>query len=71
MCMLSHFSRVQLFATLWTAVFQSPMSMAFSRQKYVSGLPCPPPRDLSNPGIELTSLTSPIPLVPPGKPSEA
>ena len=27
----------------------------FSRQEYWSGLPCPPPRDLPNPGIELRS----------------
>ena len=33
--------------------------MAFSRQKYCSGLPCPPPGDLLNPGIEQTSLKSP------------
>ena len=29
--------------------------MEFSRQEYWSGLPCPPPDDLSNPGIEPTS----------------
>ena len=28
-------------------------------QARLSGLPCPPPRDLPNPGIKLTSLTSP------------
>ena len=33
--------------------------MGFSRQEYWSGLPCPPPGDLSNPGIEPTSLMSP------------
>ena len=27
----------------------------FSRQEYWSGLPCPPPGDLPNPGIELVS----------------
>ena len=32
--------------------------MEFSRQDYWSGLPCPPPGELLNPGIELTSLTS-------------
>ena len=32
--------------------------MEFSRQEYWSGLPCPPPGELLNPGIELTSLTS-------------
>ena len=29
-----------------------------SRQEYWSGLPCPPPGDLPDPGIEPTSLTS-------------
>jgi len=33
--------------------------MGFSRQEYWSGLPSPFPGDLPNPGIELTSLTSP------------
>ena len=58
-CMLSHFSRVQLFATLWTITHQVPLSMGFSRQEYWSGLPCPPPGDLPNPGIEPASLESP------------
>ena len=34
-------------------------AMGFSRQEYLSGLLCPPPRDLPNPGIRSTSLTSP------------
>ena len=58
MCMLSHFSRVQLFETLWTVARQTPLSMGFSRQEYWSGLPCPPPRDLPNSGIEPACLTS-------------
>ena len=33
--------------------------MGFSRQEYWSGLPCPPPWDLPNPGMERVSLTSP------------
>ena len=33
--------------------------MGFSRQEYWSGLPCPAPGDLPDPGIEPTSLTSP------------
>ena len=37
-CMLSHFSRVQLFATLWTIDHQAPRPMGFSRQEYWSGL---------------------------------
>ena len=33
--------------------------MGFSRQEYWSGLLCPSPEDLPDPGIELASLTSP------------
>ena len=58
-CVLSRFSCVRLFATPWTVACQAPLSMGFSRQEYWSGLPCPPPGDLPNPGIELTSLASP------------
>ena len=49
------FSRVSLFVTLWTVAQQAPLSMGFSRQEYWSGLPCPPPRDLPDPEIELAS----------------
>ena len=59
MCMLSNFSRVQLFATLWTIAHQAPLSMGYPRQEYLGGLSCPPPGDLSNPGIEITSHESP------------
>ena len=59
MCVLSHFSRVQFCATLWTVDHQALLSMVFSRQEYWSGLPCPPPGDLLNPGIEPGSLKSP------------
>ena len=52
-------SDVQLFVTLWTVAYQAPLSMGFSRQEYWSGLPCPPPGDLSYPGIAPMSLTSP------------
>ena len=34
-------SHVRLFATLWTAAYQAPPSMGFSRQEYWSGLPLP------------------------------
>ena len=47
------FSCVWLFATLWPVARQALLSMSFSRQDYWSGLPCPPPRVLPNPGIEL------------------
>ena len=36
-------SRVQLSATPWTAAFQAPLSMGFSRQEYWSGVPLPSP----------------------------
>ena len=58
-CVLSHFSHVSHFVTLWTVPCQAPLFMGFSRQKYWSGLPCPPPGDLPDPEIEPTSLTSP------------
>ena len=41
----------------WTVAHQAPLSMRFSRQEYWSGLPCPPPGDLPNPGIKPRSLT--------------
>ena len=40
------------FVNPWTVAHQAPLSMGFSRPKYWSGLPFPPPRDLPNPGIE-------------------
>ena len=39
-------------ATPWTLAYQAPLSMEFSRQECWSGLPCPPPGDLPNPGIK-------------------
>ena len=56
---LSCFSRVRLFATLWTIACQAPLSMGFSRQEYWSGLPFCPPGDLPDPDMEPASLTSP------------
>ena len=52
-------SRVWLFATPYTAAVQASLSVEFSRQEYWSGLPCPPPRGLPNPGIKPVSLRSP------------
>ena len=59
MFLLSCFSRVWLFATQWTIAHQAFLFIGFSRQEYWSGLPCSPPGDLPNPGIELVFLTSP------------
>ena len=36
-------SRVRLLATPWTAAYQAPPSMGFSRQEYWSGVPLPSP----------------------------
>ena len=46
-------SRVRLFKTPWTAAYQAPPSMGFSRQEYWSGLLFPPPGDLPSPRIKL------------------
>ena len=55
-CVLSCVSRVWLFVTPWTVARQAPLSLGFSRQEHWSGLPFPPPGDLSNPGIKLHLL---------------
>ena len=45
--------------TPWTGAHQAPLSMRFPGQEYWSGLPFPPPGDLPDPGIELTTSASP------------
>ena len=52
-CMLSCFSSVLL-----TTARQAPLSKGFSRQEHWSGLPCLPPGDLPDPGMELLSFIS-------------
>ena len=56
MYVLSCFKHVQLSVTLWFVAYQASLSIGFSRQEYWSGLPCPPPWDLPDPGMELASL---------------
>ena len=69
----SHFICVPLFVTLWTIAHQALLSMGFPRQEYCSGLPCPPPVEFPNPGIEPRPLhllhwqASSLPLASPGK----
>ena len=71
---LSGFSRVRLFSTLWTIAHQAPLSMGFCRQEYQSGLPFPPLGDLPDPGIKamcpaaLALAGSFFTTEPPGKP---
>ena len=67
-------SCVWLFVTQWTIAHPAPLSLEFSRQEYWSGLPCPPPGNLPNPGMEPRSPVSPalagafFTAEPPGKP---
>ena len=49
---MNSFSHVQLFAIPWTATYQAPPTMVFSRQEYWSELPFPSPGDLPDLGIE-------------------
>ena len=69
------FRCVQISVTPGTVAYQAPLPMGFSRQEYWSGLSCPPPGDLSDPGVKPMSSVSPA-LVgrffttePPGKPT--
>ena len=68
--MLSH-SVLSNSLTLWTAAWQAPLSMGFFRQEYWNSLPCPPPGDLPDPGIQLPSPALAgrfFTTEPPGKP---
>ena len=55
---VSHFSRVWLFATPQTVAHQVPLSMGFSRQECWSGPPSPSPGDLPKPRIKPPLLVS-------------
>ena len=73
-CVLSHFSRVQLFVTSWIVTHQAPLPKEFSRQEYWTGVPFPIPGDLpylgSNPSLLhlLQWQTDSLPLAPPENP---
>ena len=75
LCVLSRFSHVWLFATLWTVAHQTSLFMGFSRQEYWSELLCPPSKDLPNPEscLPLSCLLhwkmGSLPIAPPGKPT--
>ena len=61
----------RLFATSWTVDCQAPLSVGFPSQEYWSGLSCPTPGDLPNPGIKPMSLALTggfFTTEPPGKP---
>ena len=60
--------------TLWAVACQAPLSVEFSRQEYLCGLPFPAPGDLPNPGIEPgspTLQTDSLPSRPSGKPPKS
>ena len=74
MCMRAKL--LQSCPTLWPCglhiVCQAPLSMGFSRQESWSGLPCSPPENLPNPGIEPRApalQADSLPFEPPGKPN--
>ena len=68
MLLLSRFSRVRLCATPWTAAYQAPPSVGFSRQEYWSGLPFPSPMHESESEVAQLCLTHSYPMdcSPPG-----
>ena len=59
LCMRAKSLQLCLSAPLRTIARQAPLSLGFSRQEYWSGLPCPPPGNLSDPGTEPVSRMSP------------
>ena len=71
-CILSRFSCIQLFATLWTVACQASLSTEFPRQEYWSGRF---PWIFLSQGSNLCLLcllhwqAGSLPLVPPGKPT--
>ena len=58
-CVLSHFSHVHLFATLWTIVHQAPLSMEILQARILEWVALPSSRESSHPGIETRSPASP------------
>ena len=64
-------SHIRLFATPWTVAHQAPLSVGFPRQEYWSRLPFPPPGELPDPGVKLSSpelQANSLPTEPPGRP---
>ena len=69
MCNIHVLSCIQLCHTM-DCSHQAPLSVGFSRQEYWSGLLCPPPGDLPDPGIASPLLAGRyFTTVPPGTPT--
>ena len=69
-CVCELLSHIRLLVTPWTVACQAHLSMEFSRQEYWSGLPCPSPGDLPNPGTKPRSSdlqADSLPSEPPEK----
>ena len=64
--LLSHFSRVRLCATPWTAAHQAPLSLGFSRQEHWNGLPFPSPVHESEVAQSCPTLRDPMDCSLPG-----
>ena len=58
-CVLSHFSHVQLFVMLWTVTHQAPLPMGFLRKEILEWVAMLSSGDFPNPGIEPASPESP------------
>ena len=58
-CCLVNKSYPTLLWSPWTVAYQAPLSMGFPRPEYWNGLPFPPPGDLPDPEMELTSPVTP------------
>ena len=52
------FSHVWLSGTPWTAAYQAPPSMGFSRQEYWSGLPLPSPHFEGDTNIQTSAVVT-------------
>ena len=64
--LLSHFSRVRLYAAPQMAAHQAPPSMGFSRQEHWSGLPLPSPHLCAKPLQLYLTRYNPVDCSPPG-----
>ena len=79
MCVCAHSVVPDSFVTPWTVAHQAPLSVEFSRQEYLGGLPFSTPEGLPDPGIKAASLCLwhwqveiyTIPLEPPSPPSRS
>ena len=72
-CVLSRFSRVRLFAALWTVAHQAPLSMGMLQARMLEWVAMPSSRGSSHPRIfepwSPTLQADSLPSEPPGKPN--